>query len=1007
MMFVRKTFPLFGLTIMLAAGVLARALATPVSHLAKETPILDSRPPELLYRGELVTFPGPWAFLIPRPHIILVSDQELRDLADPDKVLDLSLTFEKHTDSLRSICERAKAAGHRTLILAFDHFFSQYRPGQHKPRELTPDMDEYIERIAGISKFAQQYGLGLELSLLSPLEIGPAYAKQTGECGIWMHYRKGYRDPATGAYSVQLWKHRRWAHNKGVVQIEDAGVRVFAFREVPLRGTSYRVVDPGSIVDITETAVVEPLDDAPGDRALNRIVVHGKGRTDLGPANRVLVVQQYRTPEMDYFSPNALPYLKNLIDKYAKAGVKLNALYADEMHIQQDWNYFGHHEHGEFAMRYVSPGLARRYSELYGAEYADFAKYLVYCTYGQEDWASDLTAKEGVQHVMGPTPEDVRRTALFRARYYRLLQDVVVDLFTEAKHYAESVMGHRLEARAHATWAESPTIDRWRTGRANQFRHAYEYTSNFVWSNTVHQAASACYDYFKWGDFLTGNGNDHAEGGWLDRNYYALALGCSTGILNEVPYSYAAHWGMPQAISRRRDALASTFGTASSPYFNMVQDMQHRDVEVVMLYPMDLVAVEERFGSWMTQYGYANYISQDKLLEMGKVVGGAVEVAGRRFTTLVTLFEPFPKRALLDMLEELLKSGGRVIWSGPPPVLSREGDNVLERWCTLFGVEYSPELEEGTMAPGRLVSFSGVLAEVPPQTILTDFLVDRVYPVTPKEGTDTVATTQAGIVGTLRKSETGGHAVFLGFRPRDDQSGSLGYEIATWFRILTALGSYAPSGRWPEVNDNTEYLSRTTDYLFCRFPNGAVAVAPHLRSVEEDWEGGFARNTERDAEVMRRVALPSDEIRLENMRVNGHTVTYSGNWAMVFRMGKRPSKNGGEEAFLEAFAGSNCHRIVVDGIETVFADAPASMVAWAPIRPERRVPGGGVLLLMSRSPGVLRIPVNTNAPRLRLFAEGPAPGSRGEEISCRLHNGVLEFEVPPSAVGRWLYATEE
>ena len=66
----------------------------------------------------------------------------------------------------------------------------------------------------------------------------------------------------------------------------------------------------------------------------------------------------------------------------------------------------------------------------------------------------------------------------------------------------------------------------------------------------MHQAASACSDYFKWGDFLTGNGNDHAEGGWLDRNYFALALGCSTGILNEVPYSYAAHWGMPGPISR-------------------------------------------------------------------------------------------------------------------------------------------------------------------------------------------------------------------------------------------------------------------------------------------------------------------------------------------------------------------------------------------------------------------------------------------------------------------------
>jgi len=936
-----------------------------------------------------------------------VSDQELLDLSDPDKVLDLSLTYEKHTDSLRSICERAKAAGQRTLILAFDHFFSQYRPGQHRPRALTPDMDEYITRIAAISKFAQQYGLGLELSLLSPLEIGPAYAKQTGESGIWMHYRKGYRDPISGAFSVQLWKQQRWAHNKGVVAIEDAGLRVFAFREQALPGTPYRLVPPNSIVEITDVAKVEPLEEVPSDRAMRRIRVYGSGKADIGPLNRVLVVQQYRTPEMDYFSPSALPYLKALVEKYAKAGVKLHGLYADEMHIQQDWNYFGHHEHGEFAMRYVSPGLAKRYAELYGAEYADFAKYLVYFVYGQEDWAPDLSAKEGVMHVMGATPEAIHRTALFRARYYRLLQDTVTDLFTEAKHHAERLMGHQLESRAHATWAESPTIDRWRTGKSNMFRHAYEYTSNFVWSNTVHQAASACYDYFKWGDFLTGNGNDHAEGGWLDRDYYALALACSTGILNDVPYSYAAHWGMPQPIAHRRAALVNTYGAAGSPQYGIVQDMQHRDVEVLMLYPMDLVAVEERFGSWMTQYGYANYISQDKLLEKGKVVGGAVEVCGRRFTTLVTLFEPFPTERFLDMMEQLVANGGRVIWSGPPPLLSREGEPILDRWRKLFGVTCTPEQTEGLQAAGRILTFQDTLRGVPSQTILTDFRPDYVYPVTPDTGTEIVATSQAGVLGTLRKVGASGQAVFLGFRPRDDQSASLGYETATWFHILSALGAYPGSGRWPDFNDNTEYLSRTTDYLYCRFPNGAVAVAPHFRRVAEDWEGGFARNAERDAEIMNRVPMPPDTIHLDNQRVQGHTVSYDGVWAVTFRMGSRQTQDGGSERFLEAFAGSWSDRITVDGQTTVFADRKMSLVAWAPVPANRRVPGGAVLQIMAQTPGRLSIPVATTATAMKVYAEGPTPGSRGNELPCELRKGTLVIDVTEQAAGRWLYAIEQ
>jgi hypothetical protein len=73
-----------------------------------------------VYRGELTRFPGPWSFLIGKPYVILVSDQELESLADPDRVLNLTLTHERQERSLRQVCESAKAAGQRTVILAFD-----------------------------------------------------------------------------------------------------------------------------------------------------------------------------------------------------------------------------------------------------------------------------------------------------------------------------------------------------------------------------------------------------------------------------------------------------------------------------------------------------------------------------------------------------------------------------------------------------------------------------------------------------------------------------------------------------------------------------------------------------------------------------------------------------------------------------------------------------------------------------------------------------------------------
>ncbi|MCE5218550.1 hypothetical protein LLH03_16125, partial [bacterium] len=636
----------------------------------------------------------------------------------------------------------------------------------------------------------------------------------------------------------------------------------------------------------------------------------------------------------------------------------------------------------------------RRYAELYGAEFADFAKYLIYFVHGQEDCATDLTAKQGVMHVFGASPREIRRTALFRARYYHLLQDGVVDLFVQAKRHAEQCMGHKLEARAHATWAESPTIDKWETGRENHFASAYDYTSNFVWSNTVHQAASACYDYFRWGDFLTGNGNDHAECGWLDRDYVGLTLACSTGILNEVPYSYGAHWGMPGELAYRRGLLAGVYGTAGG-YLGMVQETQHRDVDVLMLYPMDLVAVDERFGSWMTQYGYANLITADKLLERGKVEGKAVVVAGRRFTTLVATFEPFPSRRLLDLMREFAEAGGRILWSGPPPVLTAEGEDALPAWQELFGVKYEPGPDEGRLSPGRQVSFEGPLASVAPQVILTDFLPDRTYPVTPAEGVVPVARVKGQVVGTVRTLPGGGTATFLGYRPRDDQSGSLGYDVRNWFEVLSALGAYPPSGRFEGVNDNTEVLSRTGPQLVCRFPNGTVAIANHLRDVEEDWPGGFSRNEEQDRKYLERCPAPPLSLELKDLHVNGHTVSYSGVAPLAFRVD--------DQGRLLAFAGSWADRVTIDGHETVFADKSLSLISWAPVPESRRVPGGAILQARIQGEGVVRIPAVGLPEKVAMFAEGATPGSRGEAIPCRLENGALVFATTATTTHRWLY----
>lgn len=936
----------------------------------------------------------------PKPSLILITDQQLLDLQDPDKPVDISLGATPRVVTLRQVCQQAKAGRGETVVLAFDAFWEQYRTGQKgNPRSLTPDSDEYVACLAKISKTLGSYGLGLELSFLTPLEIGAAYAKATGESGQWVQYREAYRDITTGRFSVTLWEQLHWTNNKGTVPLRRVGVQAYAFREQRVGQSRFYHVDPSHIVRLDRPVTIEE-GGADGPRAGRRwLHVHGEGEHAVGPLDRVLVVVRYQTPEMDYFSDRALPYLKGLVDKYHQAGIALHGLYSDEVHIQQDWVYDAHHDEGQFAFRYLTPSLARRFAERYGAEFADLEKSLVYFTYAQHGFYPTLEARLPALHVLEPNANGIARTALLRRRYFDLLDRTVVDLFVAAKKHAEATYGRTLEATAHATWAESPTVDFWDAGGSRRAVNSikYEYTPNFLWSNTVQQAAAACDDYFRWGEFLTGGGTDHAEGGWSDRDYYGLALACGLGVVNpNRAHAYAAGWGWPQEVGERYDALGAAYGTGGHPAFGVIAEGQHRDIEVLMLYPLSLVACEERFGSWMVQYGYANPVTPEVLLARGQVTpDGAIVLGGRRFTTLAVLFEPLPPAGLLPFLEKFVDRGGRLVWSGPPPRLDLEGQPALARWCDLVGTHDRGFDHEGRMAAGSLVEFSGQLGSVPTQAILTDFLVDLIYPVEPLEDVGVVARLAGRPVGLHRKRGRG-TVTFLGFRPRDDQSASLGYESRSWFEVLKAVGAYPKSRPDVPSEDNPSVVSRESPYLATRFPNGAIALAAHYRSHVEAWPGGFHRDPAQDREALKRNPLPPDSIALRNMWVNGHRVTFSGHRVVAFRL-----DNSGH---LLAFGGYQMKGIEIDGHAHQFADQPLEFLAFAPVPRPSRVPGGAGMMVWVHGQGEIRIPLPACRDPVRVFEQGSHYGSPGAEIPAQVQGDHLILQLGLTGQGaRVLY----
>ena len=122
---------------------------------------LVAQAPENVYRGDLLAYPGPWAFQIGKQGFIVVRDDELEAIAaDPDRVMNLS-TGRPRNESLRQICEQAKAARRPHAHHRLRPLLRPVPPGPGQtPRRLTPDTDEYIQRIAAISRFARSTGWG-------------------------------------------------------------------------------------------------------------------------------------------------------------------------------------------------------------------------------------------------------------------------------------------------------------------------------------------------------------------------------------------------------------------------------------------------------------------------------------------------------------------------------------------------------------------------------------------------------------------------------------------------------------------------------------------------------------------------------------------------------------------------------------------------------------------------------------------------------------------------------
>jgi len=163
-----------------------------------------------------------------------------------------------------------------------------------------------------------------------------------------------------------------------------------------------------------------------------------------------------------------------------------------------------------------------------------------------------------------------------------------------------------------------------------------------------------------------------------------------------------------------------------------------------------------------------------------------------------------------------------------------------------------------------------VLKGVPPQIILTHELVDRIYPVSVAGGTVPVAHVENRVVRRASHSAQGGSATFLGFRPCDNQSCSLGYDTAHLVRGAQYPRSVSAqrqvSGRERQHRGSLANRRLRGLPLSQWRDHHCPASAPAGRGLA--WR--FGRDAKADAAYVANHPMPTDKLELKDFKVNGH-----------------------------------------------------------------------------------------------------------------------------------------
>ena len=382
------------------------------------------------------------------------------------------------------------------------------------------------------------------------------------------------------------------------------------------------------------------------------------------------------TAQVDFWSPGLRDYYHDLLERYR--GVPLAGAGWDEPAIGGDWNSY----------RY---GIA-------------FAKaFEERCGYALADRAYLLDAPQ-------TTPDAMR----VRLDYYETLNEGVVQAQAAFVAHTRDLFGENALLGTHHTWQGEGGGNDYRAGAVDYFRLADTQDAGYAdcwWWDSE----SVCYAYvlasslgrlMPSGQAEVNSWHAKPTNGQVDFQARLMSLYNLTWFNlwfgdNADTCQYPAHytWGRTKSAMRRHDDVQKALD-GLRPAVEIA--VWHGWESIAGLNSVEMANAHKtcvlNLSKLLTDRSVPFDFIDSRVLASGEVSGDALETPLGRYRVLVLPYAAVIPEAAWAVCQQFAASGGRIVFTGPPPSLTTDGRDISGEFAALIGFKQRLPLNDYVQA---------------------------------------------------------------------------------------------------------------------------------------------------------------------------------------------------------------------------------------------------------------------------------------------------------------------